>query len=63
MVSKLAGQVRVSLVSVVGVVWYLSLRGVDHDLREVVQNVVCLCVCDTETSRMRRLRSNKDVEP
>jgi len=38
------GQECVSLVSVECVVCYLSLRGVDHPSREVLPNVVCLCV-------------------
>jgi len=48
------------LVSVVCVVWYLSLRGADHSSRGFASNVVS--VYDTESSRMRRPRSTRAVD-
>ena len=46
---SLRQQRRETLVSVVCVVWYLSLRGADYSSRGFAQNVVS--VCDTESSR------------
>ena len=54
-------QRRESLVSVVCVVWYLSLRGADYSSREFAQNVVC--VYYIESSKMRRPWSTRAVDP
>ena len=54
-------QRRETLVSVVCVFWYLSLRGADYSSRGFAQNVVS--VCDTDSSRMRRPWSTRAVDP
>ena len=49
-----------SLVSVVCVVRYRSLRRVDHRSKLVLRNLVCLC--DLGTSKVRRLSSHEEEE-
>jgi len=52
--SNPAGGMVVSLCWVLCVVRYRSLRRADHSSTEVLPNVMRRCVCDLETSRMKR---------